>query len=93
MALLYPTVKPLDGEDEPLKVTMWGDADVDGDVDITDAAKIMSYVANPEKYPLTPQGLINADVNQNGDGLSNMDALSIRKKLAQIIPELPESYM
>ena len=93
MALLYPTVKPLDGEDEPLKVTMWGDADVDGDVDITDAAKIMSYVANPEKYPLIPQGLINADVNQNGDGLSNMDALSIRKKLAQIIPELPESYM
>jgi len=77
---------------EDLKVTMWGDADVDGDVDITDAAKIMSYVANPDKYPLTPQGLVNADVYQNGDGVSNMDALSIRKRLAQIITELPESY-
>jgi len=76
----------------PSGVTMWGDANCDGDVNITDAAKIMSYVSNSEKYPLKDQELKNSDVNQSGDGINNMDALSIRKKLAQIITELPESF-
>lgn len=71
----------------------WGDADVDGNLTITDAARIMSYVSNNEKYPLDAKGIILADVNQHGDGISNMDALAVQKKLAQLVTELPESYL
>ena len=53
----------------------------------------MSYTANSEKYPLSEKALDVSDVNQRGDGVSNMDALSVRKRLAQIINELPESYL
>ena len=77
--------------DSDLEVTLWGDADCNGVVNINDAAVIMSYVSNREASPITAQGLVNADVYQNGDGLSNMDALSVQKKLAQLIAELPES--
>ncbi|MDE5621275.1 MAG: cellulose 1,4-beta-cellobiosidase, partial [Ruminococcus sp.] len=44
MALIYPEVTPLGVKPQPtdeLKVTLWGDADVDGDVDIDDAVLIM----------------------------------------------------
>ncbi|MBQ8297844.1 MAG: Cohesin domain protein [Ruminococcus sp.] len=73
--------------------TLYGDADLDGSVTINDAVKVMSYVTNKEQYPLEPQGLINADVYQCGDGLSNMDALAIQKKAAQLITDLPESHL
>ena len=42
---------------------------------------------------LTVTGLINADVYQCGDGIGNMDALAVQKKIAQLITGLPESYM
>ncbi|MBQ8297250.1 MAG: beta-mannosidase [Ruminococcus sp.] len=70
---------------------VYGDADGDGVVGISDAVKIMSYVTDKEKYPLTDAQIEIADVYQKGDGLSNMDALSIQKKLAQLLSGLPES--
>ena len=70
--------------------TVWGDADLSGDVEIADAVKIMCYVTDPENNPIDPQGIINGDVYQTGDGLSVQDALSIQKYLAQIIKSLPE---
>ncbi|MCC8135382.1 MAG: cellulase family glycosylhydrolase [Ruminococcus sp.] len=72
--------------------TAWGDANVDGAVDISDAVSILSYVSNVSKYPLTEQGLLNADVNQNGDGISNSDALAVQRYISNVISELPESY-
>ena len=69
-----------------------GDADLDGDVSINDAVLIMSYVSNSSAVSMSTQALENADVYYRGDGVSNMDALSIQKYLAQIIGELPESY-
>lgn len=72
---------------------VYGDADLSGKLEISDAAKIMSYTANSEKYPLSEKALDVSDVNQRGDGVNNMDALSVRKRLAQIINELPESYL
>lgn len=71
---------------------LYGDADLSGDIGISDAAVIMSYVTNSEKYPLSEQALNNADIYQRGDGISNMDALAVQKKLAQLITSLPESY-
>ena len=71
--------------------TVYGDADLNGDVEIADAVKIMCYVTDPENNPIDPQGIINGDVYQTGDGLSVQDALSIQKYLAQIITSLPET--
>ncbi|MBQ9956175.1 MAG: hypothetical protein IJO99_01240, partial [Ruminococcus sp.] len=96
MALLYPEVDPLPSEDEPTtggQVTLWGDANVDGQVKMDDVIKVMMYSANAAKNPITPQGLLNADCYQNGDGVDTSDALSIQKKITQVISVLPESYL
>lgn len=74
-----------------IEVTVWGDADCSGDVEIADAVKIMCFVTDPENNPIEPQGAVNSDVYQTGDGLSVQDALSIQKYLAQIIKTLPEA--
>lgn len=64
---------------------IYGDADENGNVDITDAVKIMSFVTNFESYALSEIGQQLADVYNTGDGISNMDALEIQKYLANII--------
>ncbi|MBQ8297647.1 MAG: hypothetical protein IJX77_07690 [Ruminococcus sp.] len=78
---------------EPSTELTFGDADLDGTVTINDAVKVMSYVTNKDAYPLTEEQMNAADVYQRGDGLSNMDALSIQKRAAQLIASLPESYL
>lgn len=70
-----------------------GDADGDGEVTITDAVCIMSYATNKEAYPLSSEALSLCDVSSRGDGISNLDALAIQKLCANVINELPESYM
>ncbi|MBO5104542.1 MAG: glycoside hydrolase family 9 protein [Ruminococcus sp.] len=64
--------------DPNLKVTLWGDANVDGKVDISDAVLIMQSIANPDKYIISDQGKLNADVIDNGGGITNSDALAIQ---------------
>ena len=57
--------------DETGKPTLVGDANFDGQVDLSDAVIIMQALANPDKYGLggsdehaiTQQGWINADCN------------------------------
>ena len=72
-------------EPEP-KVTIWGDANVDGKVDLQDAVAILQYAALPAKYPLTDQGLLNADVVDNGtSGVNGIDALSIQMADAKLL--------
>ncbi len=80
MALLYPDVTPLGVEpgNEDLKVTMWGDANVDEKVNISDAVLIMQSIANPEEFTVSEQGKLNGDVIDNGGGLTNLDALAIQ---------------
>ena len=58
--------------------TLFGDADESGKVNINDAVLIMQSIANPDKYTLTSQGKINADVIDNGNGITNSDALAIQ---------------
>ncbi|MGN0575707.1 MAG: endo-1,4-beta-xylanase [Ruminococcus sp.] len=76
---------------EPSTDVVYGDADLDGKVGISDVVKVMMYVANKDANPITEQGLINSDVYGSGDGVFISDALSIQKKVAQIIDTLPES--
>ena len=70
----------------------WGDANVDGHVSVGDAVAILQNIGNKDKYELTPEGKRNADVYDNGDGISSKDALSIMKYDAHLIDKLPESY-
>lgn len=79
-----PLVPPVEAD--------WGDANVDGTVNLADAILIMQVKANPSKYTITAEGEKNADVNQTGNGLTNADALSIQKYLLGLIKTLPESY-
>ncbi|MDE6093037.1 MAG: DUF5620 domain-containing protein, partial [Ruminococcus sp.] len=60
------------------KVTKWGDANIDGKVNISDAVLIMQSIANPEEFTVTDQGKLNGDVIDNGKGLTNLDALAIQ---------------
>ena len=67
--------------------TLKGDANCDGQIDLSDAVIIMQSLANPNKYGidgtaehhLTEQGKLNGDMN--GDGLTVGDAQAIQKKL------------
>ncbi|MDE5771645.1 MAG: glycoside hydrolase [Ruminococcus sp.] len=61
-----------------LPPVVYGDADESGDVNINDAVLIMQSIANPDKYKLTEQGKANADVVDNGGGITNADALAIQ---------------
>ncbi len=78
---------------------VYGDANCDNKVDISDAVIIMQSLANPDRYGLngtdethiTAEGINNADVYNRGDGLTNSDALSIQRYRLGLITELPES--
>ena len=69
-----------------------GDANTDTNINVADAVAILQYVANKSKYPLSNDGIKNADVFNCGDGITGSDAISIQKYDAGIITSLPESY-
>lgn len=74
-------------------VTLSGDANVNGTVDLTDAVAILQYMALPAKYGLSEQGKKNADCYAPGDGISGWDALAIQMldaKLVKSLPVIPE---
>jgi aryl-phospho-beta-D-glucosidase BglC (GH1 family) len=77
------------GEDD----FVYGDANGNGTVEIVDAVKILSYVANSSEYDMDDDAMNRSDVYMRGDGISNLDALSIQKYCAQVLSSLPESYL
>lgn len=88
-----PTTEPETAPEttEPVEEKTWGDANCDGDVLVNDVILVMSYAANPDKSEITAEGIANADVYQNGDGLAVTDATAIQKYLTKLISTLPES--
>ncbi|MDE7099409.1 MAG: glycoside hydrolase family 9 protein [Ruminococcus sp.] len=58
-------------------VTLLGDANGDGQVNIADATAIVQYLGNRDKYPL--DSMANADCCNQGDGVTGLDALAIQK--------------
>ncbi len=76
---------------------IWGDANEDGDVDIADATAIVQHMGNPDEYALGKQGAINADIVNNGDGVTGADAVLLQlleaKKIKQTdFPITMEQY-
>ncbi|HOF69037.1 MAG TPA: dockerin type I repeat-containing protein, partial [Ruminococcus sp.] len=68
---------------------VYGDANCDGKVDISDAVMVKCYLINNKTYGISAQGLINADVQGNGNGVNAQDAVTIQKYVIKIITVLP----
>ena len=68
-----------------------GDSNLDGNVSISDAVRILQYLANHEKYYLSDTAKKASDVFGDNDGVTAMDANSIQKYDAGVIDSLPET--
>ena len=87
---VYVDDKLVWGKEPPSDSTiLYGDANLDGNVDIADAVAVSAYVGDSEKNSLEPQGILNGDVQGDGNGLNANDALTIQQYLANIIKTLP----
>ena len=71
----------------PAGATLYGDTNLDGRVDITDAVLLNKAAAGA--VSLAAQAAKNADCNANGE-VGSDDAVSLMKFLVQIIKNLPE---
>ena len=63
--------------EETIDGNLAGDANLDGKTTVADAVAILQSIGNRDKYALTPQGLINADID-GYDGVTAKDALEIQ---------------
>lgn len=72
---------------------VWGDVNGDNEVTLADALAILQFVANEEKYPLSEDAKLAADVYNHGDGITANDSLSVQRYDVKAITKLPESYM
>ena len=73
---------------EPIEEIKYGDANGDNNVTISDAVAILQSISNADKYPLSEQGKINADVDGVA-GVTGKDAAVIQLFDARVITELP----
>ncbi|MDE6538823.1 MAG: glycoside hydrolase family 9 protein [Ruminococcus sp.] len=65
----------------------FGDANMDGSVNVSDAVLIMQSLSNPTDYKLSEIGAKCADVVDNGSGVTAMDALAIQMIGINLITE------
>ena len=63
-----------------------GDANIDNKLTVADAVAVLQYIANQNKYKLSPQGLRNADADGEA-GITGNDAITIQKIDAGVIPK------
>lgn len=75
-------------DDENSVSTVRGDANLDRDVNISDAVCIMQFIANPDKFRFSSQAMENADVTGDNDGVTSRDALVIQKYMLKLIDEI-----
>ena len=61
-----------------LAAAVAGDANIDGKTTVADAVAILQHIGNRDKYPLTAQGKLNADVDDVA-GITANDALVIQQ--------------
>ena len=53
-------------------------------MNMADAVMIMQSISAPDKYKLMPQGEFNGDIANTGDGITNLDAKAIQRKLLRL---------
>lgn len=79
--------KPTDAPTQPGTSApggFYGDANLDGKVNVSDAVSVLQYAANRTKYPLDAQGIVNADVD-GSSGITGSDAIVIQQVDAGVI--------
>ncbi|MCR4793801.1 MULTISPECIES: glycosyl hydrolase [Ruminococcus] len=77
----------------------YGDANCDGEIDMSDVVLIMQSLANPDKFGLkgsdknhiTAQGEANGDVDKSSAGITSNDALRIQEFLLGKVKDLKPS--
>lgn len=83
---------------EVKKTYDYGDANLDGFVNMADAVLVLQSIANGDEYGIgKPDGITEAgadlaDVEERGNGLTTLDALAIQEFSMDIVKELPVSY-
>ncbi|MBQ9138989.1 MAG: glycoside hydrolase, partial [Ruminococcus sp.] len=77
-----PPTSDVGGDDK----AYYGDANCDGIITMADAAAIFQALGNADKYSLSPQGAVNADVNGE-KGLTPDDAIVIMQVTAKLLEE------
>ena len=65
--------------------TVMGDVNNDNDITLADSLAILQHLANENKYGLTGQMLLNADIVDRGEGVTPQDALAIQKIDAKVL--------
>ena len=68
---------------------VYGDANLDGKVTLSDALTVSQYIANEEKYGLSEAAKKNADCYNPGDGITGNDASAIQWLYFGAIDKLP----
>ena len=71
---------------------MYGDANEDGKVTVSDAVAVLQYIADNYKYPLTYYGYENADCDGE-EGITGGDVIAIQKYDAGVIDKFPAESM
>lgn len=66
-----------------------GDANLDGNIAISDAVLVMQSLANADEFTLSADSQNAADVCNRGDGVTNKDALAIQMYMADLVTEFP----
>ncbi len=72
------TLTDMEADNPNLDNLLYGDANEDGSVDIADATAIVQHMGNPDEYALSEQGKLNADIVNNGDGVTGADAVALQ---------------
>ncbi|MBO4876747.1 MAG: hypothetical protein J5501_01935 [Ruminococcus sp.] len=79
---------PIAGSNEPAETAAAedkkGDANTDGKVNVADSVKVLQFISNQEKYPMTEKQRILSDID-GIEGISGGDAITIQKIDAGII--------
>ena len=83
------TTKTVTTTATPIKVSMYGDANCDNIIDISDIVLLKSWILNSNKYSVSQQGLANSDVQGNGNGVNSNDIIAIQKFSLKLIDKLP----
>lgn len=68
---------------------VYGDANEDTKITLADSLAILQYIANEDKYPLSEQGLKNADCYNPGDGITGNDAVAVMRLDTKVVDKLP----
>ena len=68
---------------------IYGDANCDGNVDISDAVLVKCYLINSEKHKMSEQSKLNSDVHGSSNGVNSQDAVTIQKYVLGSIKTLP----